>query len=182
MMVANQNTKQDYRGLYLDFKLNLNLPPVCNTGFLPPQQQRVPSFEDHPDRPQGDLYCRIPQDSPFEVRGARNYPCLTAPGKRAPTVKMCDSKEQYVPLNDGFNWKGDPNATLSGQGVPQLPPGSAPSVATPNSAAPPIASAPYNPATGSYLGPDGRQYTQSDLAQVGPTNKTWQAMMLPPGS
>ena len=182
MMVANQNTKQDYRGLYLDFKLNLNLPPVCNTGFLPPQQQRVPTFEDHPDRPQGDLYCRVPQDFAFGVRGARNYPCLTAPGKRAPTVKMCDSKEQYVPLNDGFNWKGDPNATTSGQAVPQLPPGSAPDVAAHAAAAPPIASIPYNPATGSYIGPDGRQYTQSDLAQSVPKNKTWQAMMLPPGS
>jgi ABC-type transport system involved in resistance to organic solvents, permease component len=30
---------------------------------------------------------------------------------------------QYVPLNDGNNWKGDPNATLSGQDIPQLPPG-----------------------------------------------------------
>ncbi len=28
-----------------------------------------------------------------------------------------------MPLNDGYNWKGDPNATLSGQPVPQLPPG-----------------------------------------------------------
>ena len=74
------------------------------------------SLEDYPDRPAGDLYCRVPQDSPFNVRGARNYPCLTVPGKRAPTVKMCESDEQYVPLNDGYNWKGDPNATLSGQG------------------------------------------------------------------
>ena len=38
--------------------------------------------------------------------------------------KMCESNENYIPLNDGYNWKGDPNATLSGQPVPQLPPGS----------------------------------------------------------
>ena len=38
---------------------------------------------------------------------------------------MCESDEQYVPLNDGYNWKGDPNATMSGQDIPQLPPGSA---------------------------------------------------------
>ena len=36
---------------------------------------------------------------------------------------MCESDEKYVPLNDGYNWKGDPNATLSGQPIPQLPPG-----------------------------------------------------------
>ena len=57
------------------------------------------------------------------VRGVRNIPCETKPGKRAPTVEMCESDEQYVPLNDGYNWKGDPNATLSGQGVPQYAPG-----------------------------------------------------------
>ncbi len=53
MMTANRNTKQDYKGLFLDFNLNLNLPPVCNTGFLPPQQQRVPSLQDYPNRPAG---------------------------------------------------------------------------------------------------------------------------------
>ncbi len=37
------DTKQDYQGIYLDFNLNLNLPPPCNTGFLPVQQQRSPS-------------------------------------------------------------------------------------------------------------------------------------------
>ena len=56
------------------------------------------------------MYCRIPQDAPFNVRGARNLPCVTVPGKRAPTVKMCESDENYIPLNDGYNWKGDPNA------------------------------------------------------------------------
>ena len=84
--MANANTKQDYRGQYLSFNLNLNLPPPCTTGFLPAQQQRIPTFEDYPNRPAGDLYCRVPQDSPFNVRGARNTPCETVPGKRAPTV------------------------------------------------------------------------------------------------
>ena len=55
--------------------------------------------------------------------GRPQHPCITRPGKRAPTVKLCESDEHYVPLNDGDNWKGDPNATLSGQDVPQAPPG-----------------------------------------------------------
>jgi phospholipid/cholesterol/gamma-HCH transport system substrate-binding protein len=182
-LVANVNTKQAYRGQYLSFNLNINLPPPCSTGFLPAQQRRVPTFEDYPSRPAGDLYCRVPQDSWLNVRGAHNIPCETVPGKRAPTVKLCESNEQYVPLNDGNNWRGDPNATLGGGDVPQLPPGSPPPPAGspgPGPAPPPIAAAQYDPATGTYIGPDGRQYTQSDLAHTAPKDKTWQTMLLPP--
>lgn len=182
-LVVNHNTKQSYKGLNLDFNLNLNIPPTCATGFLPVQQQRTPNFEDSPDRPPGDLYCRIPQDAPMTaVRGARNYPCLTRPGKRAPTVKMCESDENYVPLNDGNSWKGDPNATYTGQDVPQLPPGTPPAQGgSPGSPAPvPIPAASYDPATGTYTGPDGHTYTQSDLAQTAPKDRTWQTMLLPP--
>ena len=184
--VANMNTKQDYKGQYLDFNLNINLPQPCTTGFLPIQQQRVPVFQDAPDRPAGDLYCRIPQDSSITaVRGARNYPCMTVPGKRAPTAKMCESNEQYVPLNDGNNWKGDPNATLSGQDIPQLPPGSPPAQAAPPPgpappAPPPVAAVEYDPATGTYIGPDGHTYTQANLAQTAPKDQTWQTMLIPP--
>jgi phospholipid/cholesterol/gamma-HCH transport system substrate-binding protein len=183
-IVANANTKQAYRGQYLSFNLNINLPPPCTTGFLPAQQQRVASFEDYPNRPAGDLYCRVPQDSWLNVRGARNIPCETVPGKRAPTVKLCESNEQYVPLNEGNNWKGDPNATLSGQDIPQLPPGSAPPASGPPepATAPPIAAAQYDPATGTYTGPDGHQYTRTDLAQTAPKDRTWQSMLLPPGN
>jgi len=184
--VANRNTKQAYIGDFLSFNLNLNLPPPCTTGFLPAQQMRDPSYEDYPDAPQGDLYCRVPQDSMLDVRGARNYPCETRPGKRAPTVKMCESDEEYVPLNDGFNWKGDPNATYTGQGIPQFargeePPGYVPPPPGPPAPPPlPIAAAQYDPATGMYVGPDGRMYTQADLARGATKEQTWQSMLTPP--
>jgi phospholipid/cholesterol/gamma-HCH transport system substrate-binding protein len=170
--VANNNT--DHPAVYLDFNLNINLAHSCTTGFLPSQEIRPPTFQDAPDRVKADLYCRIPQDSRNDVRGGRNYPCITRPGKRAPTVKLCESVEQYIPLNEGDAWKGDPNATLSGQGVPQVPPPSAP--APPD---PPIAAAWYDPATGSYIGPDGRVHTQTDLGQ-GTQQRTWQDMVTGP--
>lgn len=184
--VANQNIKTGYPGAYLSFNTNLNLPPPCTTGYLPVQQQRIPTFEDYPDRPAGDIYCRVPQDGMFNVRGARNLPCETRPGKRAPTVKMCESDENYVPLNDGYAWKGDPNATLSGQGIPQLPPGTPAAAAQPSPSAPPpppaIPVAQYDPATGMYVGPDGKVYTQVDLAHSTNKEQTWQTMLLPPGN
>jgi phospholipid/cholesterol/gamma-HCH transport system substrate-binding protein len=178
-LAANVNTKQDYKGAYLSFNLNLNLPPPCTTGYLPAQQVRSAALVDYPDRAPGDLYCRTPQDSPFNVRGAKNTPCETVPGKRAATVRECESDQNYVPLNDGFNWKGDPNATLSGQPVPQLPPETPPAPAGP--APPPVAVAYYDPATGAYVGPDGRHHIQSDLAQTAPKDRTWQTLLLPPG-
>jgi phospholipid/cholesterol/gamma-HCH transport system substrate-binding protein len=170
-MVPELNVKSPYRGFYLDFNLNVGIPPTCSTGFLPAQQRRSPVFEDHPAPPSGDRYCRTPHDSGYNVRGARNLPCLTKPGKRAPTAKMCESDEEYVPLNDGLNWKGDPNATLSGQ---DIGPASAPP------AAPGIPVAEYDPADGSFVGPDGKVYTQPDLAKSS-KEQSWQDMLLPAG-
>ncbi len=180
ILVANAGTKQDYSGAYLSFNLNLNSPPPCTTGFLPVQQQRAASYVDAPDVPEGNVYCRIPQDSNITtVRGARNLPCAGKPGKRAPTVKMCESNEEYVPLNDGFNWKGDPNATYTGQGVPQFAPGAAPPAPT-GADIPQLAIVEYDPATGSYVGPDGQHHTQHDLAQRAGEEKSWQSMLTPP--
>lgn len=163
---AAHNTKQGMRGAYLSFNLNVNLPPPCMTGYLPAQQARVSAHEDYPDRPEGELYCRIPQDAMFNVRGARNLPCETRPGKRAPTAAMCESDEEYVPLNDGFNWKGDPNATITGQDIPQFPPGV-------------VGVAEYNPATGTYVGPDGVMRRQSNLAKGAQQGQSLESMLVP---
>jgi phospholipid/cholesterol/gamma-HCH transport system substrate-binding protein len=182
ILVANKDTKQDYQAAFLSFNLNVNLPPACTTGFLPAAQQRSMSEVDYPPPPDGDVYCRVPQDSTLNVRGARNIPCPTKPGKRAPTAAICESDEYYIPLNDGYSWKGDPNATLSGEAVPAPvrelgsaappPPGYSPV---------PIAVAEYDPATGTYVGPDGKTYTQADLAaQSASGDKRWQDMLVPP--
>ena len=180
IIVPNSGTKQDYKGAYLDFNLNLNLPPPCTTGYLPPTQRRSPASVDAPLRPEAELYCRLPQDSELNVRGARNIPCETKPWKRAPTIELCESDEEYVPLNDGYNWKGDPNATYSGQGVPQYAPGQDPRLPPPRGTAeapPPVAVATYDQATGDYIGPDGRHYTEYDLAH--PKAKNWQSLLVP---
>ncbi|MGE0214663.1 MCE family protein [Mycolicibacterium sp.] len=194
-LVPDLGVMTAYKGPFVTFDLNLNVPPPCMTGYLPPSQQRATVFEDYPDRPEGDLYCRVPQNSPFNVRGARNIPCVRAPGKRAPTAKMCNSDEQYVPLNDGYNWKGDPNATTTGQGVPQfrepsatpvagaqpaVPAAPPPAAVDPGPVVAPIAFAEYDPQTGTYVGPDGNLYTQADLARDKP-EQTWQSMVYPLG-
>jgi phospholipid/cholesterol/gamma-HCH transport system substrate-binding protein len=86
--LASHGTKEDYKGTHVDFNLNVNVPPPCTTGYLPAQQRRAAAAVDYPDPTGGDVYCRIPQDSDLAaVRGARNTPCATVPGKRAATSR-----------------------------------------------------------------------------------------------
>ena len=111
---------QNYTGIATgDFRLQLDDPPGCTVGYLPQTQWRSPADTTTIDAPDG-LYCKLPQDSPIAVRGARNYPCMNAPGKRAPTVELCHSEQGYQPLAERQHVLGpgpiDPN--LISQGLP----------------------------------------------------------------
>ncbi|UXA09728.1 MCE family protein [Mycobacterium sp. SMC-8] len=80
-----------------EFSLTLGDPPACAVGFLPPSSRRSPADLSDVDTPDG-LYCKLPQDSPIGVRGTRNFPCMEQPGKRAPTVEICESDKPFEPL------------------------------------------------------------------------------------
>ena len=54
-----------------------------------------------------DMYCKVAQNDPTVVRGARNYPCQEFPGKRAPTVQLCRDPNGYVPIGNN-PWRGPP--------------------------------------------------------------------------
>ncbi|QEN15316.1 MCE family protein [Mycolicibacterium sp. ELW1] len=102
-----------------DFSITIADPPACTVGFLPRSAWRSPSDTTEVDTPDG-LYCKLPQDSPIAVRGARNYPCIEHPGKRAATVQDCDSDKPFEPLATRQHALGpapvDPS--LIAQGVP----------------------------------------------------------------
>src|SRR5690625_4636435 len=102
-----------------DFTLTFGDPNPCTVGFLPPSSWRSPADTTTIDTPDG-LYCKLPQDSPVSVRGARNFPCIEHPGKRAPTVELCDDPEGFVPIAMRQHLTGpypfDPN--LVKQGIP----------------------------------------------------------------
>ncbi|WP_326545983.1 MlaD family protein [Mycolicibacterium sp. ND9-15] len=156
-----------------DFALTINDPPPCTVGFLPPSSWRNPEDMTSIDTPDG-LYCKLPQDSPIAVRGARNYPCMGHPGKRAPTVELCNDPKGFQPLAMRQHTLGaypiDPN--LIAQGIPPddrvdfserlyapvegtpLPPGAAPSGTPPGMPPPPppVAGAPVPGVTGSLHG------------------------------
>jgi phospholipid/cholesterol/gamma-HCH transport system substrate-binding protein len=102
-----------------EFAATVGDPNPCTIGFLPPSQWRSPADTTTVDTPDG-LYCKLPQDSPSAVRGARNYPCMGHPGKRAPTVQICNSDKPFEPLAIRQHILGpnplDPN--LISQGIP----------------------------------------------------------------
>jgi phospholipid/cholesterol/gamma-HCH transport system substrate-binding protein len=146
-----------------DFTLTVADPNSCTVGFLPPSSWRSPADTTTIDTPDG-LYCKLPQDSPIAIRGARNYPCMGHPGKRAPTVELCNDPKGYQPLAMRQHSLGpypiDPN--LIAQGIPPddrvdfsdrlyapvegtpLPPGAVPA-GTPPDAPPPGAPPPPAP-------------------------------------
>lgn len=95
----------------LNFNFGLNSPPPCLTGFLPAGEWRSPADTTTAPLSEDILYCKIPQDANNTVRGARNYPCVDVPGKRAATPMECRG-DPYVPA--GTNpWYGDPNQILN---------------------------------------------------------------------
>ncbi|WP_067693987.1 MCE family protein [Nocardia jejuensis] len=155
-----------------DFRLSgTSDPPACTVGFLPPSSWRLPSDITTLDTPDG-MYCKLPQDSEVAVRGARNFPCLGHPGKRAPTAELCNSDQEYQPVADSQPVLGpyprDPG--LESQGIPpdsRYGPGEGAPSGAENLVSPSIGIARYDPQTGKYVGPDGRLYQQTDLSRPG---------------
>ncbi|WP_280458070.1 MlaD family protein [Nocardia carnea] len=167
-----------------DFRVSgVSDPPACTVGFLPPSEWRSPQDTTTIDTPD-NLYCKLPQDHPVGVRGARNIPCANDPTKRAPTAAICNSDQEYVPVAPEQPVVGpyprDPE--LESQGIPpdsrfDPPPGNAPAAATDPApaAAPAVAYAQYDPDTGEYLAPDGQLYRQTDL--VADSHGSWEDML-----
>jgi phospholipid/cholesterol/gamma-HCH transport system substrate-binding protein len=174
-----------------DFAATVSDPPACTVGFLPPSSWRSPADLSDIDTPDG-IYCKLPQDSPIAVRGARNLPCIRKPGKRAPTVEICNSDKPFVPLAMRQHVLGpapfDPSLIAQGvpiddspsisdnifapvQGTP-LPPGAAPS-GTPPSGPPgsaPVSplEAPFDPAAVPPPPPAGNSLNGQPIPPLGP--------------
>jgi phospholipid/cholesterol/gamma-HCH transport system substrate-binding protein len=153
-------------GALVDFMLGLNDPPGCITGFLPPSQWRSPAQTDTPSTPD-NLYCKVPQNAKEAVRGIRNTPCQDVPGKRAPTPELCHDPRGYVPEGNNPPF-GAPQPVTSYGAAPQ--PGVHPASFQNRS---------YDPATGTFIGPDGRTYREGDVKPggSGTVPSGWQAML-----
>ncbi len=158
MTAAKSGINPDKYGVQVDFALGLNDPAGCLTGFLPPSQWRSAADLTTPDTPP-NLYCKVAQNAPEAVRGIRNFPCEDHPGKRAPSVELCDDPRGYVPLG--------PNVPPVGGVAPAA--GNAPASASAPAAIHPASfeNRQYDPGTGTFTGPDGRTYREGDIGSNG---------------
>lgn len=147
---------KDTREIKVDFNLQINETPPCTTGFLPASDRRSPADLSVPPLVNG-IYCKVPQDSQIAVRGARNFPCIEYPDRRAASPEEC-RLNNFVP--EGSN---PPNTSEVG------PPGNNPNAydVVPSSNTEPreptTSAAVYDPATGEYFGADGKTYRQLNL-------------------
>ena len=87
-----QNMLVQHGGIAATLRLNINDPPPCTTGFLPNPQRRDPTDTKDIAAPD-DLYCKVAPADPRVVRGARNTPCLNAPGQRGASPEQCREQE-----------------------------------------------------------------------------------------
>lgn len=155
-LITAINGAKDTGEIKVDFNLQINETPPCTTGFLPADQRRSPADLSVPPLMNG-IYCKVPKDSQTTVRGARNLPCMEYPGRRAASLAEC-AADDYVP--EGIN---PPDTSEVG------PPGDSPNaynvVPSSNSGEREIrtSAAMYDPATGEYLGANGKTYRQLNL-------------------
>lgn len=155
-------------GAIVDFAAALHDPPACTTGFLPMDQRRSGDQTDPIVTPD-NMYCKVAPDDPSVVRGARNLPCMEFPGRRAASPEECRAGGS-VPLGNN-----PPTGPVMPPDVPSYT--TVPSSYEGSSTAP-VTAVPYDPGTGSFIGSDGKTYTQPNLASGSPRkDPTWQTMM-----
>ncbi|MFZ2177873.1 MAG: MlaD family protein [Rhodococcus sp. (in: high G+C Gram-positive bacteria)] len=154
----------------------------CTVGFED-IERRDPS-DLSPAEPSTNTYCRLPQDDPRSVRGARNLPCATNPSVRTAEISEC-------PKGLPSTWPG----MLSRPGQPgaqqQEPPAGVVAPAGLDSGTYDTRSydaVPYDPATGRFIAPDGVTYTLTEAAEATSRGSTpeseedakWQSLLLNP--
>ncbi|MQY24216.1 MCE family protein [Nocardia macrotermitis] len=154
-------------GVNVIFSVEVQDPAACTTGYLPASQWRLPTDDSSPVTP-SNLYCNVPQNSPFAVRGMRNLPCLNNPGARAASPQEC--------LHGARPPSGDNGPYETGP-TPAAAPPNPPST----NAAP--AAARLLPGTPMYLTPDGTAYRHIEItpnSQPAHQDPAWTQLLTAP--
>lgn len=161
------------------FSVEAQDPAACTTGYLPPDQRRMPTATGSPVTPK-DLYCNVPQNSPFAVRGMRNLPCLNNPGVRAASPDQCLHGAKPPSGDNGPGDLGPAPAAAAPPNPSAAHPAAAQST-QPGPAAPAVAH--YLPGTPMYLTQDGTAYRHIDIdphSQPANQDPAWTQLLTAP--
>ena len=194
--VHKRNTKQDYEGDALTFNLNLMIPwcrrrSRCRRNNC---RRRAPPVSCPPSSSGCPRSRTIPTGRPAtstaesrRTRRSTSAVRATCPASRCRANVPrhgSSAKATRTTCRSTTATTGRVTRTRRCPGRrsrmcrPEPPPAQA--APPPGPAPPPIAAAEYDPATGTYVGPDGRVYTQANLANSAAEEQTWQTMLLPP--
>lgn len=180
----------DRYGANVDFALGFQDPGTCTVGFLPWNKWRSGAAQTPQDLPPGML-CRVPQNSQVAVRGARNFPCVEYPGRRAPSPAECRTGYKAVGENVAFpeglpfglklpNGKQPQSSKLPEAKGTTVPQGNiVPGTPAAYSSAPAVYGTTYDPKTGDYIGPDGKTYNAGLGSDSQGKDTTWQSLVTP---
>lgn len=96
------------------FKLAVN-PPTCTQGWADANKMRNPDdFSSAP--PPATSYCQVPQNSPLDARGARNYMCPN--GNRGASALQCGYNFMDFSVSKSAGVRGNAvSSTTSGVGT-----------------------------------------------------------------
>ncbi|MFF3572711.1 MCE family protein [Nocardia jiangxiensis] len=167
----------------LDVKLLNTFGPVtCTEGYQSTQRRDPSDTSPAPANP--DARCRLPHNDPQAVRGSRNMQCVSDPAVRTALQADCPGGAPSTwpemlsrPGAAGPAPAGPPAAAVPP--APRLPdrvPAPGP-IARPASAPNAV---PYDPATGSFIAPDGKTYTISSVGITQKEARRWQELLINP--
>lgn len=115
------NPRAEFGDVNLDLRANVNNPPACSQGYLPPAERRDPSVIQVRDV---DLlaHCTVPDEDPKSVRGARLLPCPQG-GGRGPLPSSCGLRfgNGVWPEGAGGSRGSDLRRGLAGEGSQERP-------------------------------------------------------------
>ncbi|WP_454162029.1 MCE family protein [Gordonia iterans] len=167
-LITAINNGSNRHGPNVNFTLGFQDPPTCTVGFVPPKDWRFPNAQTPQDVPPGTL-CRLPQNAQSSVRGARNFPCVEFPGRRAPTPEECRTGFKASPRDNVAFPNGLPFTNLPRQPAGHLVPGTP----TTHDPTPATYATTYDPDTGEFIGPDGKIYNAGLGEQAGSKKTEW---------
>jgi phospholipid/cholesterol/gamma-HCH transport system substrate-binding protein len=153
-------------------ELNLNSPPVCTKGY---ESTRVRYPQDtRPASVNPKASCKLPKNSPTDVRGSRNapppdpYPKLppgATSGAGFPYERSYSGGSGNSGSSDAANQASDSQTGGNGQ--------------TSSSGLQTLFVTGYDPRTRVYVGPDGKRYRLGKVSQL-TGDASWQTLLLSP--